>query len=196
MDEFIGTVKAFAFNFSPRGWQFCNGQLLSISQYSTLFALIGTTFGGNGQTTFGLPDLRGRSVVHPGQGPGLSNIAYGQIAGTENVTLTQGNLPLHAHALVPGTGAGQVNFSTVINALSGGTVTNITDNGSNSFSSGGSTANMYSEPGGTATPIGGITTTLSGTTAPAGASQAFSIRNPYVGIYMSICMEGVFPSRN
>ena len=196
MEEYLGTIKAFAFGFSPRGWMFCNGQIISIAQNTALFSLLGTVYGGNGQTTFGLPDLRGRSVVHPGTGPGLSNITQGEIGGTETVTLTQNNLPMHAHALVAGTGAGQVNFSTVINALAGGTITNESDNGGNSFASGGSTATMYSEPGGTATLVGGVTTTLTGTTAIAGGSIPFSIRDPYLGIYMSIAVEGIFPSRN
>jgi len=192
MDEILGTVKAFAFNFSPRGWMFCDGTLLSISQNTALFSLIGTTFGGDGINTFGLPDLRGRTVVHPGTGPGLSPIVYGEVGGNENVSLTQGNLPVHSHALV----AGQAICSTVINALSGGTITNDCDNGNNSFANGGATPSIYSEPGGTASTVGGITSTVSGTTAVAGGSQPFSIRNPYVGIYMSIAIEGVFPQRN
>lgn len=196
MEEYLGTIKAFAFGYSPRGWQFCNGQLISIAQNNALFALLGTTYGGDGINTFALPDLRGRSIVHPGTGIGLTNIAYGEVSGTESVTLLQTNLPLHTHALVPGTGAGQVNFSTVLNAQIGGTLSNECDNGNNSFSSGGSTPSVYCEPGGTTTLVGGVTTTFSGSTAPAGGSQPFSIRNPYVGIYMSICMEGIFPSRN
>lgn len=192
MDEFLGTIKAFAFNFPPRGWMFCDGTLLSISQNTALFALIGTTYGGNGQTTFAIPDLRGRTVVHPGTGPGLSTISYGEAGGVENMTLTQNNLPMHTHSLV----AGQVNIATVVNALSGGTLTNESDNGNNSFASGGDTPTIYSEPGGTANAVGGVTSTISGTTSITGGSQPFSLRNPYLGIYMSICTEGIFPSRN
>jgi microcystin-dependent protein len=196
MEEYLGTVKAFAFNFAPRGWAFCQGQLISISQNTALFSLLGTTYGGNGQSTFALPDLRGRTIVHPGTGPGLSPVELGEVSGTENVTLTLNNLPAHVHPLVAGTGAGQVSVSTVINALNGGTISNECDNGGNSFSTGGATANMYSEPGGTPSAIGGITTTISGSTSPVGNNQAFAIRNPYLGINMCICMEGVFPSRN
>lgn len=197
MDEYIGTIKAFAFSFPPLGWQFCNGQILSISQYTPLFALIGTTYGGNGQSTFALPDLRGRSVVHPGTGLGLSTIDWGEVGGTESVTLTQLNLPMHVHPLVSGTGAGQVSVATIIHTTENGTVTNESDNGNNSFASGGSTANIYSEPPiGTTNTVGGVTSTISGTTAIAGGSQPFGIRNPYLGVYMSICMEGIFPSRN
>jgi microcystin-dependent protein len=194
MEEYLGTIKAFGFNFSPRGWMFCNGQLLSISQNSALFSLLGTTYGGDGQNTFALPDLRGRTIVHPGTGPGLSPIVLGQVSGTENVSLTLNNLPMHTHALAPE----QVTVTTVINALTGGTITNDSDNGTNSFASGGSAANAYSEP---VTPpansaVAGVTSTISGTTSGAGGSQPFSIRNPYIGIYMSICVEGIFPSRN
>jgi microcystin-dependent protein len=197
MDEFIGTVKAFAFNFPPYGWQFCDGQIMSIAQNTPLFALIGTTYGGNGQTTFALPDLRGRSVVHPGTGPGLGTIDYGEVGGVENMTLTQSNLPMHVHPLVSGTGAGQVSVATIIHTTEGGTVSNESDNGNNGLSSGGSTANIYSEPPvGTTNSVGGVTSTISGTTAVAGGSQAFPIRNPYLGIYMSICINGIFPSRN
>jgi microcystin-dependent protein len=192
MEEFLGTVKAFAFSFPPRGWMFCDGTILSIAQNTALFSLLGTTYGGNGQTTFALPDLRGRSVVHPGTGPGLSNISYGEVGGVESMTLTQSNLPMHTHALV----AGQVNVATVVNALSGGNLTNESDNGNNSFATGGSVPTIYSEPGGTANAVGGVTSTISGTTSVSGGSQPFSLRNPYLGIYMSICTEGIFPSRN
>ncbi|WPO78344.1 phage tail protein [Flavobacterium sp. KACC 22761] len=196
MDEYLGTIKAFAFNFPPRGWQLCQGQIVSIAQNTALFSLIGTYYGGNGQTTFALPDLRGRSIVHPGQGPGLSPISLGEVGGVENVTLTINNLPAHNHALVSGSGSGQVAVATTINALNGGTITNDCDNGSNSFASGGATANMYSEPGGTPSAVGGITTTINGATGLAGNSNPIGIRNPYLGVNMSICVSGIFPPRD
>lgn len=99
MEPFIGQIMLVGFNFVPRGWASCNGQLLSIAQNSALFSLLGTTYGGNGQTTFGLPDLRGRAPVHFGQGPGLSSYTQGEIGGTESVTLTMNNLPPHAHSI-------------------------------------------------------------------------------------------------
>lgn len=99
MEPFIGQIMLVGFNFVPRGWASCNGQLLSIAQNSALFSLLGTTYGGNGQTTFGLPDLRGRAPVHFGQGPGLSSYTQGEIGGRESVTLTMNNLPPHAHSL-------------------------------------------------------------------------------------------------
>ena len=94
---FLGEIKMFAGTFAPRGYAFCNGQILSISQYSDLFSLLGTSYGGDGQTTFGLPDLRGRAPMHWGQGPGLSDRLIGEEAGVETVTLTVNELPSHSH---------------------------------------------------------------------------------------------------
>jgi len=100
-DPFISEIALFAGNFAPRGWAFCDGQLLPISQYSALFSLVGTTYGGDGRTTFGLPDLRGRVPVHPGQGPGLQTWTWGQRHGAEQVTLNVAQLPRHTHDYVP-----------------------------------------------------------------------------------------------
>ncbi|MEN9798594.1 MAG: hypothetical protein RL653_2290, partial [Pseudomonadota bacterium] len=97
MDPFLGEIKLFAGNFAPTGWAFCHGQLLPIAQNSALFSLLGTTYGGNGQTTFALPDLRGRIPVGFGQGPGLTNRNLGDMSGVESVTLQVSNLPQHAH---------------------------------------------------------------------------------------------------
>src|SRR6059058_2346340 len=96
---FLGEIKVFCGNFAPRGWALCNGQLLSIAQNTALFSLLGTQFGGNGQTNFALPDLRGRVPVHPGQGPGLSDYAIGQSGGSETTTLLLSNVPAHNHSL-------------------------------------------------------------------------------------------------
>ena len=96
-DPFLGMIIIVPYNFAPRGWAFCQGQLLSIAQNTALFSLLGTTYGGNGQTTFALPDCRGRSPNSAGQGPGLSNYSLGQVSGTENTTLTINNLPGHNH---------------------------------------------------------------------------------------------------
>lgn len=103
---YVGEIRMFGGNFAPLGWAFCNGSLLSISEYETLFNLIGTTYGGDGQETFAVPDLRGRIPIHMGQGPGLSNYVIGQIGGTENVTLNVNQIPAHNHLmLVSGTAA-------------------------------------------------------------------------------------------
>ena len=94
---FIAQITLFAGNFAPRGWAFCNGQILSIAQNTALFSILGTTYGGNGQTTFALPDLRGRAPIHPGQGPGLSDRSLGETGGEEAHTLTVNELAAHAH---------------------------------------------------------------------------------------------------
>src|SRR4051794_22295228 len=99
MEAFIGQITIFAGNFAPRGWALCNGQLLAIAQNTALFSILGTTYGGNGQTTFALPDLRGRAPVHAGQGPGLSNYDLGQVGGSESTTLLQTQLPPHTHSV-------------------------------------------------------------------------------------------------
>lgn len=98
-NPFVGEIRLFAGNFAPAGWMFCQGQLLPIAENEVLFVLIGTTYGGDGQSTFALPDLRGRVPLHQGQGPGLSPRTLGEVGGTESVTLTPGQLPVHTHAL-------------------------------------------------------------------------------------------------
>lgn len=99
-DAFVGEIQLYGFNFAPQGFATCDGQVMSIAQNTALFALLGTTYGGNGQTTFDLPDLRGRVAIHQGQGPGLSNYVIGQTGGSENTTLTIGNIPSHTHTVV------------------------------------------------------------------------------------------------
>jgi microcystin-dependent protein len=103
---YVGEIRIFAGNFAPYGWLFCDGSLLSIAENETLFNLIGTTYGGDGQETFGLPDLRGRIPVHQGQGPGLGQYAMGQMGGTETETLTTQQIPAHQHAVMAATGVG------------------------------------------------------------------------------------------
>ena len=100
MEGYLGEVRMFGGNFAPRSWAFCQGQLLAISQFNALFSILGTTFGGDGRTTFGLPDLRGRVAAGVGTGPGLHTMIWGEKGGQENVTLTQLNLPSHTHTLV------------------------------------------------------------------------------------------------
>ena len=172
MDQaFIGQIQAFGFNFAPRNWAFCDGQLIAISQNTALFSLLGTTFGGDGRNTFQLPDLRGRSIVHVGNGPGLSNISWGERGGVETVTLSVANMPSHNHA-------------TVMNL--GGTAE---ESGAGHFL--GSSGTLFAEDAaGTTLNAGAITS------ANNGGSQGFNNRNPFLGIYVSICLYGVFPSRN
>jgi microcystin-dependent protein len=187
MEEFIGVVKVFAGNFAPRGWQLCNGQILSIAQNSALFAILGTTYGGNGQTTFALPDLRGRATVGWGQGPGLSNYALGQISGTENTSILTSNMPAHNHVatstltLNASNAAATVGTPVTGNALGAGKDIN-TD-----------AVSMYT----TSTPniplAGGSVAT---TTALNGGNIPISILQPTIAMSYIICLEGIFPSRN
>ncbi len=99
MDPFVAEIRIFPFNFAPKGWAFCDGQLLPLSQNTALFSLLGTTYGGDGKSTFALPDLQGRSAMHPGQGPGLSLHDLGEEGGVESVTLLQSEMPAHAHGV-------------------------------------------------------------------------------------------------
>src|SRR5215207_7625434 len=98
-DPFVAEIRIFGFNFAPKGWAFCNGQLLPLSQNTALFALLGTTYGGDGKSTFALPDLQGSAAMHPGQGQGLSLRDLGQIGGSETVTLLVSEMPIHTHSL-------------------------------------------------------------------------------------------------
>ena len=100
-EPFIAEIRIFAGNFAPRGWAFCNGQLLPIAQNTALFSLTGTTYGGDGRSTFGLPDLRGRAPLHPGRGPGLTDRRLGEKGGAATVTLTEAQMPAHGHGTFP-----------------------------------------------------------------------------------------------
>lgn len=188
MDDFLGTVQSFGFNFPPRGWAFCNGQLLPISTNSALFSLLGTTFGGDGRTTFGLPDLRGRSIVHPGNGPGLDPISWGEKGGNYQHYLTISQMPSHNHLL-----AGTV--TTSIHAATGGNPINETGN-TYGFGSGDGFPDMYSEGGTLSEVVGNVTSQIQGTIGITGGSVPFDIRDPYLGIYTSIALVGIYPSRN
>jgi len=171
-DPFIGQMCVFGFNFAPRGWAMCNGQILSIAQNTALFSLLGTTYGGNGQTTFALPDLRSRVNIHFGQGHGLSAYALGQVGGTETTTLTVNNLAAHIHAFAP---------PCVDDDATGGIPTG--------KSPATSANNIYAAPAGTATMA-------PGNTGPTGGSQPFSILPPYLAVNWCIALQGIFPSRN
>jgi len=186
MEPFIGQIQPFGFNFAPRGWSFCNGQLLPISSHQALFSLLGTTFGGDGRTSFGLPDLRGRSIVHVGSGGGLSNIRWGERGGIENITLNNTNLPSHSHTL----STAKVTVQTVDN----GSDSPETDNGTNVLGTSGNMPDIYREsPSGT-DHLGGVS--ISGTTDNTGGSRPIQTRNPFLGVYVSIALLGIFPSRN
>lgn len=191
MNPFLAQIVMFAGNFAPRGWALCDGQLLPISSNQALFSLIGTIYGGDGRTTFALPDLRSRSPIHSGRGPGLSDIKLGQRGGIETVTLTVLNLPNHFH-----------NAST----LKGTIGTNEEDGDSEDptgrvlgpvqvAASSAVTVTPYnSEPVDSSMAVGSVS--ISGNTGPAGNNQAFNIRNPFLGINYIIALQGTFPSRS
>jgi microcystin-dependent protein len=165
----IGQIAAVGFNFAPQGWEKCEGQLLPIAQYSTLFSLIGTYYGGDGITTFALPDYRGRTLVGVGQGPGLTNRVLGQAGGATSATLTVANLPAHTHTIAANTGAGTTNDPT---------------------------NNVYANTGLLDKEYSNIGTTVMSTTGSTGNNNPLSIEQPYLGIYYIIATEGIYPARN
>lgn len=189
MDGYMSEIRLFGGNFAPQGYMLCQGQTMSIAEYSALYALLGTMYGGDGVQSFMLPDLRGRTPVGSGQGPGLSPIDEGQVGGTESITLTSSTMPIHNHAVV----VSSVTASAAPKALStagGGDTPNqqyfsmFTD-GYNTPAN--ANLNMATQP-----VTGNAQLTLSG----AGASQPFNNRSPFLGINFIICVEGIFPSRN
>lgn len=182
MEGYIAEVRMFAGNFAPRGWAFCQGQILSIAQNTALFALLGTTFGGNGQTTFALPDLRGRVAVGPGQGPGLPSVNLGQMAGTPTHTLILTEMPAHNHVAQVATKAFDEGFG-------GNGNSNVPNNNYWSSTNSGSPYNSTSN---TTMKPDAVQVTLN----PAGGSQPHNNMQPYTGLNYIICMEGIFPSRN
>jgi microcystin-dependent protein len=179
IEPYLGNITVFAGNFAPRSWMFCQGQLLAISQYDALYALIGNTYGGDGQVTFGLPDLRGRVANSMGQGAGLSNYILGQMSGTENVTLITAQTPGHNHAFVSLTGT-----------MQGSTTAGSTDDPTNAVPA---TVSIYSNQpdGSNMAPF-----TSTGVTVPSGGSQPVSIIQPVLAMNYIIAVEGIFPSRN
>ena len=179
MEGTIAEIRMFAPGFAPKNWALCNGQILSIAQNTALFSLLGTTFGGNGQTTFALPDLRSRTIVGPGQGPGLSSYSLGQTTGTESATITGVNVPLHNH---PVTGTIKMLTSTV--------PANAETPAGNYFANDGTTKYNTSNSGATMAPA-----TLNLAAGPGGNGQVNNMM-PYLGINYIICMFGIFPSRN
>lgn len=193
MDQpFLAMIMMFAGNFAVRGWQLCYGQTLSISQNTALFSIIGTTYGGNGTTTFQLPDLQGRVAIGQGNGIGLSPYIIGQKSGTENVTITQSNLPSHAHT-VPA-------LSVIINVSNSAGTANTAAAGTNTLSApndplSGDTINVYSNAAPNV-PVFTAANTVAGNTGLTGNTLPFPILQPYLVINYQIALVGIFPSRN
>jgi microcystin-dependent protein len=180
MEGTIAEIRMFGGNFAPRSWALCDGQLLSIASNTALFSILGTTYGGDGRTTFGLPDLRGRTAISPGTGPGLPNISLGERGGSETVSLNQQNLPSHSHAL---------------------NVSNVSGTGSSPVNSFPAVANVQVERGGEALGVMAYGTDTNSTMASSaigntGGNLPMNIRNPYLGVYYIICLQGIFPSRS
>jgi microcystin-dependent protein len=165
---FLGEIRPVSFNFAPRGWAFCNGQILSIQQNTALFSLLGTTYGGDGVTTFALPDLRGRVPISAGQGPGLSPYTEGETAGVETVTLQVNQLPAHTHAIKIANPSTSTSPAGLYPAVTSRLIYN-------------STPDVFLNPASV-----GFT----------GGSQPHNNRQPYLAISFIIALQGIFPSRN
>lgn len=204
-DPFVGEINYVGFNFAPQGWAKCDGQLLPVNQYSALYSLIGTAFGGDGRNNFALPDMRGRVPVHQGIGPGLSNYVIGQKGGAETATLIIGNLPAHSHT------ATATSTSTVSGGSVSSTLKAVNSDATEKNAQGNSLANAagLGKAYSTTAPnvsmnAGSIDSTLSGLTiatttevtiGPTGGNQPFSIKQPYQVVNCIIALEGTYPSR-
>jgi microcystin-dependent protein len=172
MDPFVAEIRIFPFNFAPKGWAWCDGQILPLSQNTALFSLLGTTYGGDGKSNFALPNMQGSAPMHPGQGPGLSLHDLGETGGSETVTLLQSEMPAHSHSVVgvAGTFPGNSNSST-----------------GNAFAKS-SQGNAY-------TPPANLVNMSDSTIAPAGGDLPHNNMMPYVTFYFNIALQGVFPPR-
>ncbi len=170
-DPFVAEIRIFPFNFAPRGWAWCDGQLLPLSQNTALFSLLGTTYGGNGKSNFALPNLQGRAPMHPGQGPGLSLHDLGETGGSETVTLLESEIPSHSHALGAFNDVGEDRIPGPTETLA--------------RSTGGF---LYAAPG--------ALVPLSNQALPsAGGDQPHNNMQPYLTFYFCIALQGVFPPR-
>jgi len=185
-DQYIGEIRMTGFNYAPQGWALCNGQTMPISQNNALFALIGITYGGNGSTTFNLPNLQGRVPVHQGAGAGLAAAVIGTAGGSESVALVASNLPSHSHLVTPpvsnaaGTSSTPVNcFPALDNVTASPSIehTTLTGRSYAAAAVSGQTAGSYP----------------SGTT---GSSTAFGIASPFLVVNFIIALTGIFPPRD
>ena len=169
-EPFLAEIKIVGFNFAPRGWAFCDGQILPINQNQSLFSLLGTTYGGDGRTSFALPDLRGRAPMHVGQSPGGTSHQLGQKGGQEAVALGQTEMPQHTHAASGSSTEGNVPVPAG-NVLAESPVA------------------MYSDPS-------NLVALRNGTLASAGSGTAHNNMQPYRALNYCIALQGLFPSRN
>jgi microcystin-dependent protein len=170
-DPFVAEIRIFPFNFAPKGWAWCNGQLLPLSQNTALFSLLGTTYGGDGKSTFALPDLEGRAPMHPGQGPGLSLHDLGETGGSETVTLLESEIPAHSHQF-------RVYPSDPADRLSPAGASFARSNNGNAWG-----------------PAASLVPFAPESLAPAGGDQPHNNLQPYLTFYFNIALQGVFPPR-
>lgn len=178
-EPFLGEIKLVGFNFAPRGWAFCDGQLLPINQNTALFSLLGTTYGGDGRTTFALPDLRGRVSIHPGTGAGLTRIRQGERGGANSTILSVAQMPSHSHGatnLKVGVSTEDANSDDPSGVVFG-------VSGEDAFSTEMADDTMGDD-------------SVQGTTDNAGGNQTHTNMQPFLGIYHCIALVGLFPSRN
>ncbi len=173
MDPFVAEIRIFPFNFAPRGWAWCDGQLLPLSQNTALFSLLGTTYGGNGKSNFALPDLQGRTPMHPGQGPGLSLHDLGETGGAETVALLESEIPAHAHTVRANSDFGDLQVPSTARSLARS-----------------QNANAYQS-----TTNQALTPFSDQALAPAGGDQPHNNMQPYLTFYFNIALQGVFPPR-
>lgn len=178
MEGYIGEIRMFGGNFSPGSWNFCDGSLQSIAMYTALFSIIGTTYGGDGQQSFALPDFRGRIPVGTGQGPGLPLYDLGEASGNENVSMLTQNMPMHTH--ITSISMSLPAFSEQGGADPNGAILASVNNGYTNQP----TDSMLE-------PFNSLVTLQ-----PVGQGIPFSVMQPYLALNYIICMEGIFPSRN
>lgn len=191
--SYLGSISGWAPNFAPRGWMFCAGQILAVQQNTALFSLLGTVYGGNGQSTFGLPNLQGRIPVGTGQSPGTSMYALGQVGGTESTTLTTAQMPMHTHTAT-GTLSASLPTSSAAATSATPSATSVLAAANGAYGRDAVDVKIYAPaPGSVNLPL---STSATVNVQPAGGSQPFSIVQPFQAINYIICVSGLYPSRN
>jgi microcystin-dependent protein len=183
MDAYLGEIRAFAFSYAPRNWMPCNGQTLSIAQYSALYSILGTQYGGNGTTTFQLPNLSGRATMSQGQGPGLSAYSVGDLSGEEAHTLVQSEMPAHVHQVH---GKVETGGNTGLKNVPAG----------NTYLSRLTSTSVDPDVGYTRPPLATPVTLAPTTIGAAGNGMPHENRQPMLPLMLCICFNGEFPSRN